>query len=121
MEKEVARLQASCSKDNERLTFAAADALWYQKRHKEAEKAYRAALTKFPSGIRSPRARYNLGMSLLAQGKRDDAVKLMTELQNSGQGVWSDSAKQELELIEWEKKYSSVLRTLPPSGLGITN
>ena len=28
---------------------------------------------------------------------------------------------QELELMDWEKKYSSVLRTLPPSGLGISN
>lgn len=121
MEREVAELRGLCAKDNERLTFASADALWYQKRHKEAEKAYREALTKFPAGIRSDRARYNLGMSLLAQGKRDEAVKLMTELRNSGQSVWSDSAKQELELIEWERKYSSVLKTLPPSGLGIAN
>jgi tetratricopeptide (TPR) repeat protein len=121
MEKNVNELRALCEKDNERLTFASADALWYQKRHKEAEKAYKDALARFPKGIRSDRARYNLGMSLLALGKREDAVKLMTELQNSGQSVWSDSAKQELELIEWERKYSSVLRTLPPSGLGIAN
>jgi tetratricopeptide (TPR) repeat protein len=121
MEREVAELRAICAKENERLLFAAADALWYQKRHKDAEKAYRAALEKFPSGIRSDRGRYNLGMSLLALGRRDEAVKLMTDLRNSGQSVWSESANQELQLIEWERKYSSVLRTLPPSGLGIAN
>jgi len=57
----------------------------------------------------------------VALGKREEAVKLMTELKNSGQSVWAESAKQELQLIEWERKYSSILRTLPPSGLGIAN
>lgn len=121
MQQQVAELRGLCDKENERFIYAAADALWYQKRHAEAEKAYKLALEKFPKGIRADRARYNLGMSLLALGRREEAVKLMTELRNSGQSVWSDSAKQELELIEWEKKYSSVLRTLPPSGLGIAN
>jgi hypothetical protein len=60
-------------------------------------------------------------MSLLSVGKREDAVKLLTELRDSGKNVWAESAKQELELLGWEKKYSSVLKTLPPSGLGITN
>jgi tetratricopeptide (TPR) repeat protein len=121
MERDSLALRALCANDNERLAFTAADALWYQKKPKEAEVAYRAALAKFPSGIRSERGRYNLGMALVAQGKREEAVKLMTELRNSGQSVWSESAKQELELIDWERKYSSVLRTLPPSGLGIAN
>ncbi len=121
METDVAAASALCAKDNELLFFAAADALWYQKRHREAAEAYKTALEKFPSGIRSDRGRYNLGMSLVALGKHNDAVKLLTELRNSGQNVWSESARQELELIEWERKYSSVLRTLPPSGLGIAN
>ncbi len=121
MEKEVEAARAYCAKDNERLLFAAADALWYQKRHREADKAYQAALEKFPNGIRSERGRYNRGMSLVALGKRDEAVKVLTGLRDSGQSVWSESAKQELELIEWERKYSSVLRTLPPAGLGIAN
>ncbi|MGZ3683707.1 MAG: tetratricopeptide repeat protein [Bdellovibrionota bacterium] len=121
MEKDVNELRGLCAKENERLEFAAADSLWYQKNSKGAETAYKVALVKFPNGIRSDRARYNLGMALVAQGKREEAVKLMTELQNSGQSVWAESAKQELELIEWERKYSSVLKTLPPSGLGIAN
>jgi tetratricopeptide (TPR) repeat protein len=121
MAKHAVSLRALCAKDNERLLFAGADALWYQKKPKDAEVAYKEALAKFPKGIRSDRGRYNLGMALVAQGKREEAVKLMTELRNSGQSVWADSAKQELELIEWERKYSSVLRTLPPAGLGIAN
>lgn len=120
MEREVGACRALLEKPSERLAFAAADALWYQKRHKEAAEAYRDALEKFPTGQRAERGKYNLGMSLVALGKRDEAVKLLTELKNSGQSVWADSAKQEIQLIEWEKKYSSVLRTLPPGGLGIT-
>lgn len=121
MEKNTGTLRSLCAADNERLLFASADSLWFQKKPKEAEAAYKLALGKFPKGIRSDRGRYNLGMALVAQGKREEAVKLMTELKNSGQSVWAESAKQELELIEWERKYSSVLRTLPPSGLGIAN
>jgi tetratricopeptide (TPR) repeat protein len=121
MERNSKELNSMCVKENERFTFAAADAVWYQKHNKEAEAAYKGALTKFPKSVRSDRARYNLGMCLVAEGKRDEAVKLLTELKNSGQSVWSDSAKEELELIDWEQKYSSVLRTLPPSGLGIAN
>ena len=89
--------------------------------HAAAEKAYTEALAKFPKGERADRGRYNRGMSLLSVGKREDAVKLLTELRDSGKNVWAESAKQELELLGWEKKYSSVLKTLPPSGLGITN
>lgn len=122
MERDVAACRELLEKPSERLTFAAADALWYQKKHQEAAAAYREALEKFPkAGARAERAQYNLGMSLVALGKRDEAVKLLTELRNSGQSVWAESAKQEIQLIEWEKKYSSVLRTLPPGGLGITN
>jgi tetratricopeptide (TPR) repeat protein len=121
MGRDVAIGRALMSKDNERLAFAAADALWYQKRHKEAAEAYRQALGKHTTGIRAERGKYNLGMSLVSLGQRDEAVKLLTELRNSGQSVWAESAKQEIQLIEWEKKYSSVLRTLPPGGLGIAN
>jgi TolA-binding protein len=119
MERDVAACRALNQAESERLTYASADALWYQKRHKEAEKAYKDALEKYPKSNRADRARYNLGISMVSQGKRADAVKLLTDLKNSGQNVWAESAKQELELIEWERKYSSVLRTLPPSGLGI--
>jgi len=121
MGKEVAACRALLGKDNERLAYAAADALWYQRKHKEASQAYRDALEKFPSGLRAERGKYNLGMSLVSLGQREAAVKLLTDLRNSGQSVWAESAKQEIQLIEWEKKYSSVLRTLPPSGLGISN
>ena len=122
MERDVAACRELLEKPSERLTYAAADALWYQKKHREAAAAYREALEKFPkAGARAERAQYNLGMSLVALGKRDEAVKLLTELRNSGQSVWAESAKQEIQLIEWEKKYSSVLRTLPPGGLGISN
>jgi tetratricopeptide (TPR) repeat protein len=121
MERDVALARAVCPEPSERLEYAAADSLWYQKRHGEAVAAYRLAMEKFPQGERANRGKYNLGMSLVALGKREEAVKALTELKDSGQGVWSESAKQELELLSWEKKYSSVLRTLPPTGLGIGN
>jgi len=121
MEKDVAAVRVLLTQENERLAFAGADALWYQKRHKAAAQAYREALAKHPKGVRSERGKYNLGMCLVALGQREEAVKLLTELRDSGQSVWAESAKQEIQLIEWEKKYSSVLRTLPPSGLGIGN
>lgn len=120
MERDVAACRALLEKESERLAYAAADAFWYQKRHKEAANGYREALEKFPTGIRAERGKYNLGISLVGLGKRDDAVKLLTDLRDSGQSVWAESAKQEVQLIEWERKYSSVLRTLPPGGLGIT-
>ncbi|MGZ3695622.1 MAG: tetratricopeptide repeat protein, partial [Bdellovibrionota bacterium] len=87
----------------------------------EAQAAYSSAIEKFPKSARLERAKYNLGMSLVSVGKRQEAVKVLTEVRDSSQTVWADSAKQELQLIEWESKYSSVLRTLPPSGLGIAN
>jgi TolA-binding protein len=120
-ESDIRRVQALLSADSERLDYAAADALWLQKKNQEAAKAYEETLGKFPQGPRADRARYHLAMCYLALGKRDDAVKQLTQVSGSGQSVWADSARQELELIGWEKKYSSVLRTLPPSGLGIEN
>lgn len=108
-------------KESEAIAFNQADALWYQKRQPEAQAAYKALIEKYPESSRVPRARYNLGMSLVSVGKRDEAVKQLTLVRDSGQSVWAESAKQELQLIEWESKYSSVLRTLPPSGLGIVN
>lgn len=121
MEGDIKLLGALMQKDSERLLFANADALWYQKRHKEAELAFKEAFEKFPKGIRASRGTYNRAMNLVGMGKRDEAVKLLTELRNSGDNVWAESAKQELDLINWEKKYSSVLRTLPPEGVGLSN
>lgn len=121
METELLAIAKRLEKENDRITFAIADSLWFQKKHAAAVPAYRAALEKFPKSPRADRAKYNLGLSFVSLGKRDDAVKQLTELRDSSQSVWADSAKQELQLLEWEKKYSSVLRTLPPSGLGISN
>lgn len=121
MQKDTARVAALMEKEDERVTYAAADSLWYQKKHEEAAKAYTDALEKFAKGERADRARYNLGMSYVTLGKKAEAVKLLTALRDSGQGIWAESARQELDLMEWEKKYSTVLRTLPPSGLGIEN
>jgi tetratricopeptide (TPR) repeat protein len=121
MEKDIGRVKKLLSKEDERLTFAAADALWYQKKHDQAEKAYEAAIAAYPKGDRTDRARYHQGMSFISLGKSDAAVKVLTTLKESGGSVWAESAKQELDLLAWEKKYSSVLRTLPPSGLGISN
>lgn len=106
---------------SETVEFALADALWYQNRHKEALKAYEAAIEAFPQSVRIDRSKYQMGMSYLALGKREQAVKTLTELRDKSQTIWAQSAKQELDLIEWETKYSSVLRSLPPSGLGISN
>jgi tetratricopeptide (TPR) repeat protein len=121
LERDVAVLQKLSGIDEGRLAYVAADALWYQRKHQAAIAAYREALEKFPGGDRAERANYNIGMSLIGLGSRDAAVKQLTELSASSQSVWGESAKQELELMEWERKYSSVLRTLPPSGLGIAN
>lgn len=123
MESDIASVRKLMEKGDERLAFAYGDALWYQKKHQEAVKAYQAALEGFPKAgnERAERARYNMGMSLISLGNHEEAVKQLTQLRDSGQSVWAESAKQELELMNWEKKYSSVLRTLPPSGLGITN
>jgi TolA-binding protein len=122
MERDVAAVQKRMQKKNERLEYALADALWYQKRHKDAVAAYQSAIEAFPKAAngRAERAKYNMGMSYISLGKNEEAVKQLTQLKDSGQSVWAESAKQELQLMDWEKKYSSVLRTLPPSGLGIT-
>ena len=121
LENDLAIAAQLIEKESEALTYSQADALWYQKRHQEAQGAYKLALDKYPQSARAARARYNLGMSLVSVGKRDEAVKQLTMVRDSGQTVWSESAKQELSLIEWETKYSPVLRTLPPSGLGVVN
>lgn len=121
MEKTVDQALRLRKTDSERLSLAKADAIWYQKRNSEAATAYREWIAKFPKSARLDRARYNLGMGLIGAGKREEAVKVLTELRDAGKTVWSDSARQELELLEWEKKYSSILRTLPPTGLGISN
>lgn len=121
MERDVAKVRKLMEKEDERMAYAAADSIWYQKKHKEAITAYEAALEKFPKGERADRGRYNMGMSFVSLGKHDAAVKLLTALRDSGESVWAESAKQELELMAWEKKYSSVLRTLPPTGMGISN
>ena len=121
MDRDLANAAKRLPEGNERLMFALGDAAWYQKKNAGAVSAYTAALAKFPKGERADRGRYNLGMSLLSVGKREEAVKVLTELRDSAKNVWAESAKQELELLGWEKKYSSVLKTLPPSGLGISN
>ncbi len=103
----------------ERYEFFAGDAFWYKREHQAAVDAYKAAIAKFPDGERADRAKYNSAMSLIELKKRDEAVKLLTEVQEKQRGVWSQSAKEELDLLEWEKKYATVLRGLPPSGLGV--
>jgi tetratricopeptide (TPR) repeat protein len=120
-EREFSRLTDLIAADSEFIRFTRAEMQWLQKKHKPAAEAYLAFLEKFPKSERAGRARYHLGMSYIGTGKREEAVKQLTQLRDSGQGVWSESAKQELELMDWERKYSSVLRTLPPSGLGISN
>jgi tetratricopeptide (TPR) repeat protein len=121
MEKNVTQAIALRKTDSERLNLAAADSLWYQKKNKEAAAAYREWITKYPKSERLDRARYNLAMSLIGSSKREEAVKVLTELRDTSKSVWADSAKQELELLDWESKYSSILKTLPPTGLGISN
>ena len=62
-----------------------------------------------------------MALSYIALGERMDAVKLLTKLADSSQNIWGESARQELKLIDWEKKYSVILGDLPPMGLGIEN
>jgi TolA-binding protein len=121
MENEVKRAKSKLQKESAFLDFALAEATWYQKRHSDAIQLYRNVLAKQDKGELAERAKYHIGLSYIALGKREDAVKELTALVANSQGVWSESAKQELELLQWESKYSSVLKTLPPSGLGIAN
>ncbi len=120
LEKEIRQVKANLDQVSLPLEFNLAEAIWYQKKHNEAIPLYRSILEKEQKGETADRARYHLGMSLIAMNKRDDAVKELTSVAANSQGVWAESAKQELELLNWEKKYSSVLKTLPPSGLGIS-
>jgi tetratricopeptide (TPR) repeat protein len=121
MESEVKKAKSKLQKDSVFLDFALAEATWYQKRHSDAIKLYREAMAKQEKGELAERGKYHIGLSYIALGKREEAVKELTALVANSQGVWSESAKQELELLQWESKYSSVLKTLPPSGLGIAN
>jgi tetratricopeptide (TPR) repeat protein len=121
LEKETRLVMGKLAKESIPLQFSLAEAVWYQKKHNEAIRLYHSALEKQPKGEIADRARYHLGMSYIAMNKREDAVKELTAVAANSQGVWGESAKQELELLQWEKKYSSVLKTLPPSGLGISN
>lgn len=119
MEELVKSAQNLVKEDRDVLDFMLADALWYQKKHKEAIQAYKAALEAFPKSSRLERSKYNLSISLMNLGNRDEAVKFLTELSEVPSGIWSESAKRELDLIQWEKKYSSILKTLPPTGIGV--
>ncbi|NUM89740.1 MAG: hypothetical protein HUU37_11085, partial [Bdellovibrionales bacterium] len=104
----------------ERFLYAEADAYWYAKRHREAIAAYTEALKSGEDGERADRTRYNMAMSHVALRNREEAVKLLAQVREKQRGVWGEAAQRELDLLEWEKKYSSVLRTLPPSGLGVS-
>lgn len=121
MEELLQRTRSHLDKKEERLEFMYADAIWYQSKHRAAIAAYTAALEEYPKSDRKDRAAYNMAMSQIALGKKPEAVKLLTQLRDSSQNAWALSAKRELELIDWESKYSTVLRTLPPAGLGVVN
>lgn len=113
------KVNRSMDSKEERFQFFEADALWYAKKHKEAIAAYTEALKSGVDGERSDRARYNMAMSHIALRNREEAVKLLALVKEKQRGVWGEAAQRELDLLDWEKKYSSVLRTLPPSGLGV--
>ena len=119
LEKVVSATRKNLFEPLERYEFYAGDVHWYRKEHEAAVAAYKGAIEKYPDGERADRAKYNSAMSLINLKKRDEAVKLLTEVQEKQRPVWSQAAQQELNLLEWEKKYSAVLRGLPPSGLGV--
>jgi hypothetical protein len=62
-----------------------------------------------------------MAMSQIAVGEKMEAVNILTKIRSGSQNIWSESARRELELIEWEKKYSVIIGDLPPMGLGIKN
>ena len=121
MEKDLEIAKSQTKAKSETIDFSLADAIWLQRRHEEAVKEYKKVVEDFPKSNRVERARYREGLSLIGLKKHSEAVSVLTDLKDSAKGVWADSASRELELLEWEKKYSNVLRTLPPSGLGIEN
>lgn len=119
MENILSEAKQKLKEPNERIDYLYGDSLWYQKKNAAAIEAYTKALELFPKSDRAERSRYYLAMSDIEVGKRKEGVKLLADLRDKGPGVWAASAKQELELLEWESKYSIILRGLPPSGLGI--
>lgn len=119
MEDLLVKAVSEMSTPYERFYFLLADVRWYQQKHATAVTAYQKALELFAKSSRKDRAEFRLGMSFIAQGDRKQAVKILTSLAESSQNIWGRSAKQELELIDWESKYSLVLGELPPAGLGI--
>lgn len=120
-ERDLSKIQQDLDSESELVSFQLAEALWLQKKNQKAVDVYAKALEKFPKSAWAGKANYHIGVALIGMGKREEAVKQLTKVKDSNDGVWSESAKQELDLVNWEKKYSSVLRTLPPSGLGIAN
>lgn len=119
MESLLSKAKEKLKEPDERIDYLYADALWYQRKHPEAIKAYTEALKRYPSSERAERSKYFLGMSYVENGQRKEGVKILADLRDKSQSVWGKSAKQEYELLNWESKYSGILRGLPPSGLGV--
>ncbi len=103
----------------ERFSFLKADTFWYQENHAEAIKSYQEAIKKYPKSERLNRTNYRLAISYISIGNEEMATKILKKLKDSSNDVWSESAEQELALMGWEKKYSSILRAAPPVGIGI--
>ncbi len=121
LESGLQRAIAQLSSRNERFEVMLGDALWFQEKHRPAISAYRKSLEFAKSDERIARANYRMAMSQIAVGEKMEAVNILTKIRSGSQNIWSESARRELELIEWEKKYSVIIGDLPPMGLGIKN
>ncbi len=103
----------------ERFEFLLGDIYWYRQDYAKAIVAFKEALELFPKSKRSARASYRLGLAYSSIGDRKNAVKTLTPIAENSQNIWGQSARQELNLLQWEEKYSVILGDSPPSGLGL--
>lgn len=115
----IKQVSSSLNEPYERFEFLIGDIYWYQQQYPLAIAAYKKALEQFPKSDRVERASYRLGLAFSSIGDRRNAVKTLTPIAENSQNIWGQSARQELNLLQWEEKYSVILGDLPPSGLGL--
>ncbi|MCO5144462.1 MAG: tetratricopeptide repeat protein [Oligoflexia bacterium] len=108
------------SEKNIKADLLIAETYFFTKDYERAIKEFKEAFSASGEEKDLERSKYYYGLSLIGAGKKEEGVKVLTEISEKSQGIWAESAKQEIGLVEWESKYSTVLKTLPPSGVGLT-
>jgi len=92
-ERDLSKIQKKLDAESELISFLMAEALWLQKKNDKAIDAYLKAIETFPKSSWLSKARYHIGIALIGTGRSEDAVKQLTMVRDSNDGVWSESAK----------------------------